>query len=94
MNTKFTANDLINKLKLEKHIEGGYFKRVYESNDKIPIAKVNGERFLATAIYYLLKGHDFSAFHRLKSDEIWTHNYGSPVTLSLIDKDGQLRQRP
>lgn len=92
MKTKLTANDLIFKLKLERHIEGGCFKRVYESKYKIPIAADNSERFLATAIYYLLEGHDFSAFHRLKSDEIWAHHYGSPVTLYLIDKDGNLNK--
>ena len=92
--TKLTASNLISQLKLERHIEGGYFRRVYESKYKMPIAGGEPcERLLATAIYFLLDGHDFSAFHRLKSDEIWIYNCGSPLTLSIIDKDGELKQK-
>ncbi len=90
-NTTLTASDLINQLKLERHIEGGCFKRVYESQYKAQIHPV-GERHIASAIYFLLEGHDFSAFHRLKSDEIWTYNYGSPVTIFVIEKNGALKQ--
>jgi predicted cupin superfamily sugar epimerase len=43
-------------------------------------------------IYFLLEGHDFSAFHRLKSDEIWAYNYGCPLTIFLIDEDGKFNQ--
>ncbi len=42
---------------------------------------------MATAIYYLLQGRDFSAFHRIHSDEVWHHYSGSPMTLHLL-KDG------
>lgn len=88
---KLTASDLINQLKLERHIEGGCFKRVYESKYKTQIHPVT-ERPIASAIYFLLEGHDFSAFHRLKSDEIWAYNYGSPLTIYLIEQDGALKQ--
>lgn len=90
-NTKLTASDLISQLKLERHIEGGCFKRVYESKYTIQIDAVS-ERRIATAIYFLLEGRDFSAFHRLKSDEIWAYNYGSPLTIFLIEQDGALKQ--
>lgn len=90
-NTKLTASNLISQLKLERHIEGGCFKRVYESKYKIQINTVS-ERRIASAIYFLLEGHDFSTFHRLKSDEIWAYNYGSPLTISLIHHDGALQQ--
>ena len=90
---KLTASDLINKLKLERHIEGGYFKRVYESKHKMPTAVGDeDERHVATAIYFLLEGNDFSAFHRLKSDEIWAYNYGSPLTVYIIDPNGKLNE--
>jgi len=90
-NTKLTASDLISQLKLEKHIEGGYFKRVYESQYKAQIHPMS-ERRIASAIYFLLEGYDFSALHRLKSDEIWAYNYGSPITIFLIEQDGALKQ--
>lgn len=90
-NTKLTASDLISQLKLERHIEGGCFKRVYESKYKIQTHSAS-ERLIASAIYFLLEGYDFSAFHRLKSDEIWSYNYGSPLTIFLIERGGALKQ--
>ncbi len=86
------ADDFIEKLKLEKHIEGGSFKQVYKSTHKMPMPGYGGERSLATAIYFLLAGEDFSAFHRLKSDEIWAFNYGSPLTLYVIEENGSLKK--
>lgn len=90
-NTTLTASDLISQLKLERHIEGGCFKRVYASKHKVQIER-GRERLIASAIYFLLEGHDFSAFHRLKSDEIWAYNYGSPLTIFMIEQDGSLTQ--
>ncbi|OGV27363.1 MAG: hypothetical protein A3F18_04885 [Legionellales bacterium RIFCSPHIGHO2_12_FULL_37_14] len=90
--TQLAASDLIQKLNLEKHIEGGAFRRVYESKYKVAGNNANNERQIASAIYYLLEGNDFSAFHRLKSDEIWAYNYGSPLTLYVIDKNGALKE--
>lgn len=84
-----TADNFIKKLKLERHIEGGSFKRVYQSKSKMLVPGSNNERHIATAIYFLLEGNDFSAFHRLQSDEIWSFNYGSPLTLYVIDKSGK-----
>lgn len=85
-----SANDFIEQLKLEKHVEGGCFKRVYESKNKVLLPGDTEKRFMATAIYFLLEGQDFSAFHRLRSDEIWSFNYGSPITIYIIDEHGKL----
>jgi predicted cupin superfamily sugar epimerase len=43
-----------------------------------------------TAIYFLLNGTDFSAFHRLKSDELWHFYMGSSMTIWVIKPDGEL----
>lgn len=88
----YKASDFIQKLKLEKHIEGGSFIRVYESKHKIPITGYSGNRNISTSIYFLLEGNDFSAFHRLKSDEIWAFNYGAPLTIYIINENGELRK--
>jgi uncharacterized protein len=34
----------------------------------------------------------FSAFHRLKSDEIWHHHQGSPISIEIIEPDGRHRE--
>ena len=50
----------------------------------------NEMRCAGTSIYYLLRGNDFSAWHRIKSDEIWHHYKGSTVKIHVINKEGNL----
>lgn len=80
------STDWINELQLEPHPEGGWFRRVYESD-----LKFDGIRPAMTSIYYLLEGSDFSALHRLKSDEQWHFYAGSPLTVHEIDPSGVYR---
>lgn len=94
-------------LKLESHVEGGYFKLFYKSSDKVkPLSEryhqersqidaqeeKSVERHAGSSIYFLLEKQEFSAWHRLKSDEVW-HYYdgGSPIEIHVIDHDGQLK---
>jgi predicted cupin superfamily sugar epimerase len=84
------ATQLIKKLGLEKHPEGGYFKETYKSGIITNIAGYDGPRHAASAIYYMLVGDQFSAFHRIKSDELWHHYAGSPLILYAIDTNGKL----
>jgi len=69
-----SAKYWIEKLELEKHPEGGYYKEIYRSAE---VTDINGRlRNLMTLIYYLLEDNDYSVFHRLKSDEIWHYHIG------------------
>lgn len=82
----------IDKLELMAHPEGGYFKEIYRSPelcDGLP-SRYNGKRNFSTSIYYLLKGSQFSAFHRIKSDEIWHFYDGCRVNIYIIDRDANL----
>lgn len=89
MNTK---ESLIEKLHLQPHPEGGYFKETYRSNGVIKSdslnADYNGERNYSTSIYFLLTSDKFSAFHRIKQDEIWHFYDGSPIRLHVITPEG------
>ncbi len=78
-----SAQQWIDELKLERHPEGGWFRRVYESE-----LKVAGSRPAMTSIYYLLESGDFSAFHRLRQDEQWHFYSGGALTLHRIAPDG------
>ena len=84
------AARLIKKLGLEKHPEGGYFKQTYRSDIIVNVDGYDGPRYIASAIYYLLSGDEFSAFHRIKSDEIWHYYAGSSLTLHAIGSDGKM----
>ena len=55
-------------------------------------SEIGEERSISTSIYYLLDGSQFSAFHKLKSDEIWHFYVGSSITLYIIDKIGNLSE--
>lgn len=48
-----------------------------------------GTRAASTAICFLLEGDNFSAFHRLRSDEMWHFYMGSPVAVHVIDPVGE-----
>src|SRR5262249_11990718 len=54
-------------------------------------SQFNGARAACTAIYFLLQSDEFSAFHRLKADEIWHFYAGGPLTVHLIDPEGRHR---
>lgn len=88
------ADFWIENLQLQPHPEGGYFREVYRSKETISadllLVRYNSERSFATSIYFLLKSDQISAFHRLKSDEIWHFYAGSPITVYMIDKEGCL----
>jgi predicted cupin superfamily sugar epimerase len=80
----------IEKLRLEPHPEGGFFRQTYRSElsiDRLP--GFIGPRAASTAIYFLLEGQNFSVFHRLRSDEMWHFYAGSPLTVHVIDRGGE-----
>lgn len=83
---------IIEKLELQPHPEGGYFKEVYRSDEIIKTSglpeRFTGDRNFGTSIYYLLEKEQFSSFHKLKSDETWHFYYGSPLLLHIINENG------
>ena len=74
--------------------EGGYFKQTWRSAQKWPeaISDSGGlitERPVGTAIYVLVTSDQFSALHRLISDEIWFHHLGDPLEMLMLHPDGR-----
>jgi uncharacterized protein len=86
----------IKALQLSPHPEGGYYRVTYTSQLKIAQAALpagfHGDRVASTAIYFLLAGNDFSAFHRIASDEMWHFYAGSALQILVIDGDGVLSE--
>ncbi|WP_324282412.1 cupin domain-containing protein [Cyanobacterium aponinum UTEX 3221] len=82
----------IDKLDLQKHPEGGYYRENYRCLDMVNndnfLSKYNGARNASTAIYYLLLNDEFSAFHLLKSDEIFHFYSGSSLDVHIINSQG------
>ncbi len=82
----------IEKLGLAKHPEGGYFRETYRSSETLEKgalpSRYGGTRSFATAIYYLLQGHESSSLHRIRSDELWHFYCGASLTIHMIDHEG------
>ncbi|MCP5108538.1 MAG: cupin domain-containing protein [bacterium] len=86
-----TAEEIIKKLKLEKHpAEGGYFSETYRSPETIMV-KNRGKRSYGTAIYYLLTNEEnvFSEMHRVDGDEIFHFYLGDPVEMLHLYPGGK-----
>jgi predicted cupin superfamily sugar epimerase len=83
------ADYWIENLQLRPHVEGGAFREVYRSaltiENEHPSAGVNTNRNICTSIYFLLKYGDFSAFHRIRSDELWHFHFGQTLTIYEIE---------
>lgn len=77
---------------MQAHPEGGYFAETYRSAETIPQdalpKRFEGERNFSTGIYFLLESHQFSALHRIQSDEMWHFYYGTPLNVYYIDNQG------
>jgi len=88
---KIDAEYWIKKLQLQPHPEGGYFRQTYRSPLRLAgeaLPGFPGARAASTAIYFLLEGKNFSAFHRLRSDEMWHFYAGSPLLVHVIEASG------
>lgn len=84
--TKLSADFWVQHLDLTRHIEGGSFSEVYRS----PLTW--NDRNACTHIYFLLEKEQFSAFHRIRFDELWHFYTGDPLTVYEIDKAGTLHR--
>lgn len=76
------------------HVEGGWYSEVYKSALTIASSYLPSpfttDRAVCTHIYFLLEQGEFSAFHRIQSDELWHFYSGDPIVVYEIDKDGSL----
>jgi len=72
-----TIAAIIEKFELEPHPEGGFYTRTFAA-----------ENSAYSSILFLLTEGNFSAFHRLTSDEQWNWYYGDAVHIHEIDTSG------
>ncbi|WP_439584422.1 cupin domain-containing protein [Dyadobacter bucti] len=85
------ASYWIEKYNLKPHPEGGYYAETYRSRETIAEhalpSRFGGSRSYSTGIYFLLEKHDFSAFHRIASDEMWHFYAGEALDIFVIDPE-------
>jgi predicted cupin superfamily sugar epimerase len=78
-----SRSPLAEQLDLRPHPEGGWYRETYRTAHTVRPEGYDGERATATAIYFLLHPGEESAWHVVKSDEIWFFHAGGPLTLRL-----------
>jgi predicted cupin superfamily sugar epimerase len=89
------VKQLIQQYNLQPHPEGGWYRQTYKSKEQLRAEvlpeKFGGSRAFSTAIYFLLEKGNFSAFHRIKSDECWHFYDGDPLLIYIIEQNGELK---
>lgn len=80
-----TVTDLIARLGLEPHVEGGSFRELFRSDER------PAERPASGVIYYAMDKGEHADFHVLDSDEYWLYHAGATVELWRIEADGHVR---
>jgi predicted cupin superfamily sugar epimerase len=78
------VQELVEKLHLKPHPEGGYYSETYRSN----LGTAGGDQSLATSIYFLMTSDNVSKFHSIVGDEIWFYHEGSPLTVHILSDKG------
>jgi predicted cupin superfamily sugar epimerase len=91
--SSLTVQQLIQQFNLLPHPEGGFYKETYRSAEVIPVSvldkRFKGDRNFSTAIYFLLEQGNFSAFHKIQSDECWHFYSGGPLLIHVIHINGK-----
>ncbi len=83
---------IIKQLALLPHPEWGYFRETYRSKNMIPqdalSSGYDGDRNHSTGIYFLITSETFSAFHKIRQDEMWHYYKGASLRLHMISPEG------
>jgi uncharacterized protein len=83
------ASELVQRLGLIAHPEGGSYCEVFRSRQTVRPADERPERSAMTVIYFLLVEGERSAWHRVASDETWTWLEGDPLELLDASQPGE-----
>jgi uncharacterized protein len=88
--TELARDELIRRFELSPHPEGGFFRETYRSTAGVSRDGSGERRSASTAIYYLLCDGAHSAWHRIRSDEVWHFYAGEPLLVHVLDEAGKL----
>jgi predicted cupin superfamily sugar epimerase len=81
--SSLTAAQVIARLDLKPHPEGGHFRETFRD------ARTVDGRAASTAIYFLLAHGERSHWHRIDAVEMWHYHAGAPLILRIADDSGQ-----
>ena len=79
--------ELISRLHLSPHPEGGHYRETYRASEQVPTPR--GLRAASTAILFLLAAGERSCWHRIHSDEGWHFHHGGRLLIHQLSPSGQ-----
>lgn len=82
------AEALIRLLNLHPHPEGGFYRRIHQSENRVFRSQDGIDRRALTTIYYLLPEGSISRWHAVEADEVWHFYEGAPLELLSFDARG------
>jgi uncharacterized protein len=77
------ARELVEKLSLLPHPEGGWYREIYRSRERVQTRR--GLRSALTTIHYLLERGQLSRWHVVTADEVWHFYRGAALELIGYD---------
>jgi predicted cupin superfamily sugar epimerase len=80
---RMQAREIVQKLRLMPHPEGGWYREIHRS--AVEVAGPKGARSALTTIYYLLEHAQISRWHVVDADEVWHFYAGAPLELLAYD---------
>jgi len=89
--------DWVRQLDMQPHPEGGWYRETWRSEltlgESVLPPDYTGPRSAGTAILFVLMGGQQSAWHTVRSAELWLHHRGSPLLLDIgREKDSATTQ--
>ena len=81
--------ELIERLTLQPHPEGGYYHEIYRSAAEVNPGDERDMRSALTTIFFLLHASQHSCWHRVRSDEVWHFYEGDPLELIQLDPNSE-----
>jgi len=87
------AVELICRLRLVPHPEGGFYRERIRAEQTVTHPVHGASRSALTCIEFLLVEGTFSALHRVRQIEVWHHLEGEPLALHLLDETRQHHER-
>ena len=80
--------DLIKRLGLQPHPEGGWYRETWRSAATMPDGRAAG-----TSILFLLEQGQRSHWHRVDAEELWIFQSGTPLNLRTNGGGGTVETR-
>jgi predicted cupin superfamily sugar epimerase len=84
MSTALSAAEIIARLELQPHPEGGHYRETFRDPTRDAVG-----RAASTLIYFLLARGERSHWHRIDAAEVWHFYAGSALRLRIAEDERQ-----